>query len=165
MPVALSIEIEDPTLDPDALIEEAETLLDVVGRPGAELSLLFVDDVQMRSLNRDYRGLDRTTDVLSFSQTEGEGGALILPEGVELLGDVVISPAKARRQCSRYHNTFEAELRRLLVHGVLHLLGYDHVRTAERAVMRAEERRVLAALRTLRQDAGPGAQRAREGTG
>ncbi len=102
----------------------------------AELSLLLVSDAEMRKLNRDWRGRDRPTDVLAFAQREGPGGA---PDG--LLGDVVISVDTARRQAAERGHALGVEGERLLVHGLLHLLGYDHERSAaEAARMRRRER-------------------------
>ena len=102
----------------------------------AELSLVLVSDAVMRRLNRQWRGADRPTDVLSFAQAEGQGGA---PEG--LLGDVVISVDTARRQARERAEPLTRELDRLLIHGVLHLLGYDHERSpAEAQRMQRRER-------------------------
>ncbi len=144
--IGLRFEVEAPEIDPKTLVADARAVLRAIGRPRAELSLLVVDDPAMRVLNRDFRGIDRTTDVLSFSQVEDEDGPA-LPGVPEALGDVVISAPTARRNASRYKRTLEQELRRLLVHGVLHLLGHDHKRPTEARVMRAEERRVMALLR------------------
>lgn len=115
--------------------------------PDAELSLLLVSDAVMRQLNRDWRGADRPTDVLSFSQSEGPGGA---PPG--LLGDVVISLDSARRQAAERAASLGSELDRLLIHGVLHLLGYDHERSAAEA--RRMQRRERALARRLGARAG-----------
>jgi probable rRNA maturation factor len=106
----------------------ARRLLTLLRRPDAELSLLLVSDAVMRRLNREWRGVDRPTDVLAFAQAEGPGGA---PAG--LLGDVVISLDTARRQAAERRTPVGAELDRLLIHGVLHLLGYDHERSATEA--------------------------------
>ena len=104
--------------------------------PDAELSLVLVSDRQMQALNRRWRARDRPTDVLSFSQHEGPGGA---PVGV--LGDVVISVDTARRQAAERGSTVGREADRLLIHGLLHLLGYDHERSdAEARRMRRRER-------------------------
>ena len=101
-----------------------------------ELSILLVNDREMRALNRQYRGIDRTTDVLAFAQQEGAGGS---PDG--LLGDVVISVDTARRQARDAGSPLGAEADRLLIHGLLHLLGYDHERsTAEARRMQRRER-------------------------
>jgi len=93
-----------------------------LGNPDAELSIVITDDEEIRALNRQYRGLDRATDVLSFSQLEGEGGAA----GEELLGDVVISWERAVSQGGELGHGTREELKKLLVHGVLHLVGYEH---------------------------------------
>jgi len=97
-------------------------LLRLCGRQQAELSLLLCGDQEMRELNRQYRGRDRSTDVLAFSQQEGPGPEQRPP----LLGDVVICVDQARRQAGRGQRALERELLLLLVHGTLHLLGYEH---------------------------------------
>lgn len=124
-------------------------LLDALRMPDAELSLLLVSDAVMRQLNRDWRGTDRPTDVLSFAQGEGPGGA---PSG--LLGDVVISIDTARRQAAERAATLGSELDRLLIHGVLHLLGYDHERSPAEA--RRMQRRERALARRLGERGGRG---------
>jgi probable rRNA maturation factor len=86
-----------------------------------QVSLFLIGDRAMRRLNRLYRGKDRPTDVLSFSQIEGD--LLLAPE---ILGDIVISLDTAQRQARRYGVTLKRETLRLLVHGLLHLCGYDH---------------------------------------
>lgn len=119
----------------------AQRILSDSGRSSCELSVLVTDDAEIRSLNHHYRGQDRATDVLSFSQLEGEGPT----EPLHLLGDVVISWETAQRQAVEYGHTLEAEMERLLVHGVLHLLGYDHEHDEEAArSMREAEERYLA---------------------
>ncbi len=121
----------------------ARRLLTALRMPDAELSILLVSDAEMRKLNRDYRGKDRPTDVLSFAQQEGPGGA---PDG--LLGDVVVSVDTAKRQAAARGATLPREAERLLVHGLLHLLGYDHERSAAEA--RRMQRRERALARGLR---------------
>ena len=107
----------------------------------AELSLVLVSDPVMHELNRTWRGKNRPTDVLAFAQREG-GAA---PAG--LLGDVVISVDTARRQAAELGHSLAAEGERLLVHGLLHLLGYDHERsTPEARRMQRKERALLRAL-------------------
>lgn len=93
-----------------------------MGSPDAELSVLITDDEEVRTLNRQYRSLDRTTDVLSFSQLEGDGAI----QGSRVLGDIVISWDRAVIQGEEYGHGVHAEMERLLVHGLLHLFGYDH---------------------------------------
>jgi len=114
-------------------------LLVALRLPEAELSLVLVSDAVMRRLNRQWRGADRPTDVLSFAQVEGQGGA---PEG--LLGDVVISVDTARRQARERAAPLARELDRLLIHGVLHLLGYDHERSPADAQRMQRRERSLA---------------------
>jgi probable rRNA maturation factor len=132
-----------PTVDPAALRGRAQQVLRAVGQARAELSLSLVDDAEMRDINRRYRGIDRPTDVLSFSLVEGEDAA----HRGHLLGDVVIGLETAARQARERHRALDDELLRLLVHGVLHLLGHDHERPEEARAMQAEERRVRRALR------------------
>ena len=111
----------------------ARRVLSALGATEAELSIAFVDDAQMRELNRRYRRLDRTTDVLAFAQ--GERG---------LLGDVVISVETAVRRVGT--RRLPAELGRYLVHGILHLMGWDHHAPAERRAMRRQERQLWSAV-------------------
>jgi probable rRNA maturation factor len=106
-----------------------KTLLRRVGLPDAELSVLFIGDRAMRTLNRHYRGQDKTTDVLSFSLREGRFPH-IQPE---MLGDIVISIPTAARQAREEGHTLIREIDRLLVHGFLHLLGHDHERSPQEA--------------------------------
>lgn len=114
----------------------AARILDDSGRSEAELSILITDDEEIWSLNHTYRGVDRPTDVLSFSQLEGEGPGT----APQLLGDVVISSETAQKQALELEHPVQVEMKRLLVHGVLHLLGFDHEKDEEGArVMRAEE--------------------------
>lgn len=126
----------------------ARALLAAIGRPTATLSLTFVGDAAMRRLNREHRDKDKTTDVLSFPLFEpfavprraGAGGPELM------LGDIIISVDAAKRQAAAYDASLEAEIERLLVHGILHLLGHDHEETAERARMSREERRLAKAI-------------------
>lgn len=94
--------------------------LDSLGVDGAELSILITGDDRLRELNRSWRGLDRPTDVLSFP----DGGEL--PDGWRLLGEVVVSMDAARRQAVELGHSVEREVEELVLHGVLHLAGYDH---------------------------------------
>lgn len=87
------------------------------------ISVLLTDDAEIRSLNKNFRSLDKTTDVLSFSMLETYGEAYT----GEDLGDIVISLAKAYRQAKKYKVSEAEEVLRLLIHGMLHLFGYDHV--------------------------------------
>jgi len=109
------------------LIQLAERILAAVGESASELSIELLGDRRMRSLNRVYRKIDRTTDVLAFAMRESVGLRSLL------LGDVVISVPTARRQAREAGHSVDDELAALLIHGVLHLCGYDHERSAEDA--------------------------------
>jgi len=143
-----------------ALEADATALLRLCGLADGELSLMIVGDRAMRSLNRHFRGKDEPTDVLSFSQLEEVGranrrarlrskrpGAADAAPG-RLLGDVVISIDTARRQARELSVPIAERLRTLLIHGYLHLLGYDHERSAAAArAMFARERELAALLK------------------
>jgi probable rRNA maturation factor len=128
-----------------ALIAAAKKLLAAVGESGASLSVSLVSDTAIRELNREHRGKDCATDVLSFS-IDGEANAAAATAPERLLGDVVISVDTARRQASDYDASLQSELYRLLIHGILHVLGHDHERAAERRAMEREERRLAGAI-------------------
>jgi probable rRNA maturation factor len=135
-------EVRRSGVDGRALVATARRLLAEVGERGSALSLTLVGDNAMRTLNREYRGKDASTDVLSF--------ALDHPPTLEalerLLGDVVISVDTARRQAADYEAPLQREIYRLLIHGVLHLMGHDHAQSAQRRVMEREERRLAEAI-------------------
>ncbi len=120
----------------------AEACLDVLGKSEHELSIVLTDDVHIQELNSEYRDKDVPTDVLSFGQIEGE----VFVSPVPILGDLVISLQTAQRQAEGIGHPLGAEVRILLVHGLLHLLGYDHIDDEERAEMAAAEDALLVAL-------------------
>jgi probable rRNA maturation factor len=136
------------------LRDDAQWLLRAAGMQDCELSLTLTSDRAIRALNRDWRGIDAATDVLSFSQLEDSGAArpasrtLRNSAGV-LLGDVVISIDTALAQARETRVTPASRLRRLLIHGFLHLLGYDHERSpADARRMFARERALAAKMKT-----------------
>ena len=100
-------------------------MLDRIENNAATLTLSFIRDRQMRRLNRDYRGIDKPTDVLSFAYHESADG-FALDEPDPHLGDVVISVETAQRYAAEQGLTFERELAWLVIHGALHVAGYDH---------------------------------------
>jgi probable rRNA maturation factor len=112
--------------------------------PDAELSILIVDDKEIQSINRDYLQRDKPTNVISFAMQEGEGSEL----HPGILGDVVISADTAARDAAEVDKPIESELYFLLLHGILHLLGYDHERGTEAEALRmeAKERELYARL-------------------
>jgi probable rRNA maturation factor len=120
----------------------------------AEMSFVLVDEQRIQALNREWRGYDEPTDVLSFGLSERSKPAVDgeepfpfpQPEDDVLhLGEVVISYPTAERQAAEHGRPLEEELRHLLIHGILHLLGYDHAQPEEEAQMQQRERELLAA--------------------
>ena len=119
----------------------AQKVLEIVEQDQAELCLVLVGNAEIRKLNAKFRKKDYPTDVLSFPAGDE------LPTGVRLLGDVVISVEKAREQAKQRGRTLNEEMVTLLIHGVVHLLGYDHERSAKDArIMGRLERKIYQAL-------------------
>lgn len=113
-----------------------------------EVSVLFVDNEQIKEINNDFRKIDSPTDVLSFPMLNFEGGKVIESVGdtylgTVVLGDIVISLERAEAQAEEYGHSFEREVGFLVCHSVLHLLGYDHEEEDERTVMREKEEAIL----------------------
>jgi probable rRNA maturation factor len=128
-------------VDGRALVATARRLMQAIGQEESAISLTLIGDAAMQELNKDYRGKDAATDVLSFPLDQGPA-----TDSERLLGDVVISVDTAARQASEYDATLQRELYRLLIHGLLHLLGHDHVLVRERRKMEREERRLATAI-------------------
>ncbi|MBS5519416.1 MAG: rRNA maturation RNase YbeY [Acidaminococcus sp.] len=115
--------------------------------PQTEVDITIVDDAAIHELNRTYRGIDRPTDVLSFALDEGEEEPEVDDDEIEhLLGDVIISAPTAVRQGEEYGHGLEREMTYLAVHGMLHLLGYDHMEEKDKLIMRKREEEVLRRL-------------------
>jgi probable rRNA maturation factor len=149
----VSVYLRDTTrkrrVDGVAVTRTAQRLLDALGESASSVSLSFVGDAGIRRMNLQHRGADRPTDVLSFPLLEpalAAAGPTASHDGERMLGDVVISVDTALRQAAAYDAPLERELERLLIHGLLHLLGHDHHKRGERARMEAEERRLAAAI-------------------
>jgi len=118
----------------------AETALKGLGFDDRELSVLLTGNAEVRELNREYRGKDKPTDVLSFPMGDAY-----------LLGDIVISTEKAASQAIEFGVSFDEEMARLLVHGLLHLAGYDHVKGGRQArKMKDKEEELMGLLRAGR---------------
>jgi len=128
-----------------------------------EVSLLFVDNEEIKQINKDTRGIDRETDVLSFTMLEYEDKKVFKEiykdykfspadfDGEELvLGDIVLSLEKALEQSQEFNHSYEREASYLVVHSVLHLLGYDHMEDDEKSVMRGREEEILNKLNIKR---------------
>jgi probable rRNA maturation factor len=143
--IELQHETDITGVDTHALEQLAARALDIESVPQpSELSIMLADDPTVHELNRTYRNTDSPTDVLSFAQ--GEGEAFAQPAGTTPhLGDVIISLDTARRQAAEHGLELQDEVAHLLVHGILHLLGYDHEDAEDAAVMRLQEERMLGA--------------------
>ncbi|MED4957717.1 rRNA maturation RNase YbeY [Paenibacillus macerans] len=140
------------------LIDLLDRVLQIAGEAEGitegEVALTFVDDAAIHELNRDYRGIDRPTDVLSFAMNESldEEPEIVyeLEEDEELdgltdvLGDIIVSVEKAKAQSEEYGHSIEREIGFLFVHGFLHLLGYDHQDAASEAEMMGKQEAALA---------------------
>ena len=141
MPVEIAHRGAGKKLPGRRLRKIAEAILIIVGRAEAELSLALIGNADMRKLNARYRRKDYPTDVLSFP-VDGK-----LPAPNRLLGDVIISVEKAREQARERGRTRDEEMVTLLIHGIVHLLGYDHERSAKDArVMKRLENKIYRAL-------------------
>ena len=123
------------------------------------IELLFVDGEEIRALNAETRGIDKVTDVLSFPTLDGIKGKPILgkdfpydkdEDGRLVLGSIVVCKDRAKEQAEEYGHSYERELHYLIVHGVMHCLGYDHLTDEEKAEMREKEESVLTALNITR---------------
>lgn len=123
-----------------------------------EISVVLTDNKEIREINKLYRGIDKETDVLSFPMLDYDDGYEeegeievdiedLNPEtGCVVLGDIVLSLEKAKQQAEEYGHSFEREICFLIVHSVLHLLGYDHENDTDRAIMREKEEKILSIL-------------------
>lgn len=142
---------------PDSWIARLEQLLRIAGEAegldSGDVTLTFTDDEEIQALNRDYRGINQPTDVLSFAMQDDGVEELDIIFDVEsenqddpisgMLGDIIISAERALAQSEEYGHSLEREIGFLFVHGFLHLLGYDHADEASEAVMTAKQEAVL----------------------
>lgn len=119
------------------------------------LSVTLTNPEQIHKLNKEYRNVDRATDVLSFPMFEKEEIDKIVSKQIknpipEVLGDIVISIEKVKEQANEYGHSFERELSYMLVHGFYHIMGYDHIEEEDKVKMRAKEEVVLSKLKQTR---------------
>jgi len=119
----------------------------------AEISILIVDNEQIREMNKEHRNIDKATDVLSFPMTDIEEGKFNAPlqvydfeDGNLILGDIVLSLEKAYEQAAEYGHAIEREIAFLISHGVYHLLGFDHESEAQEKIMMYKQDKVLASM-------------------
>lgn len=122
--------------------------------------LIFVDEAEIRKMNAEMRGVDKVTDVLSFPSLDGIKGKAVRgadypydtdEEGNLLIGSIAICVKRAKEQAEEYGHSYERELHYLLVHGVLHCLGYDHIEEADKAEMREKEELILGKMKITRE--------------
>ena len=141
MPVEIIRRVDGKEFPSRKLKKVAQKVLEIVEHGQAELCLVLVGNAEIRKLNAKFRKKDYPTDVLSF--TVGDE----LPTGVRLLGDVVISVEKAKEQAKERRRTLNEEMVMLLIHGIVHLLGYDHERSRKDArIMDRLEKKIYRAL-------------------
>ncbi len=156
-PFAIDIDVDPPyadQVDVHALLSVAHAVLQREGVDGPlSLGVWVTNEDELHTLNRTFRDVDATTDVLSFAEAEDELPFMEDPEAGRHLGDVAISFPHVVLQAEEYGHSRARELAYLLTHGILHLLGYDHEEQADARDMRAHEEAALGGLRLTR-DAG-----------
>ena len=135
-----------PAIKPDrpALTRLVRGVLRMEEEPRTAITLVLAGDALLRELNGRYRGLDRATDVLSFEPSPGDSKEDSMP------GEIYVSMDRVFVQAPRYRHSPQRELARIIIHGVLHVLGHDHHQAAERALMRARERACALSLDSIR---------------
>ena len=166
--MSVSIERETETgadfPNDELIVSVINEALDYVGCPyECSINVLLTDDTGIRDMNRDFRGIDRATDVLSFpmlsfdapadfSGVEEDPSDYADPETGELvLGDIVISCERARAQAAEFGHSLKREVAFLTAHSMLHLCGYDHIDEAERSVMEQKQEEILTKLGITRE--------------
>jgi probable rRNA maturation factor len=151
----INVLIEDGLrVDPDTewMQSMLEQILMAENAPSsAEISLVITGLEKIQELNRDYRGKDRPTDVLSFSMAEQKAEEeptefVSPPDGLVHLGEVIISYPQAEIQAKEHKHPLKKEMATLIVHGVLHILGYDHEKAEMEPAMKAKEKEILAGI-------------------
>ncbi|WP_075724990.1 rRNA maturation RNase YbeY [Tissierella creatinophila] len=141
------VDIDEKILD--TLIRVVKESLRVEDLEGDfEVSISFVENEEIKELNKEYRGIDKETDVLSFPLDED----LLVP--VPLLGDIIISVEKALEQAQEYGHSLERELAYLTAHSMLHLCGHDHMENQEKIIMRDKEKEIMKSLGVFKGEKG-----------
>ena len=124
----------------------AEKVGELYGVENGEVSVTLTDNAYIHQLNRQYRQIDRPTDVLSFALNESVEPDIENGPDIDVLGDIILSVERAREQAADYGHSLRREIAFLTVHGMLHLLGYDHMEEADRLEMEKEQRYVMEQL-------------------
>ena len=151
MDITINVDPETLELDEEIkheIIRAVETMGELYDAANCEVSITVTDDARIHDLNRRYRGIDRPTDVLSFAFNESDEPEIIFDDEdhIDTLGDIIVSIDRARAQAIEYGHSFKREIIFLIVHGMLHLLGYDHIEESDRLEMEAEQKFVMAEL-------------------
>ena len=124
----------------------AEKVGELYGVENGEVSVTLTNNDYIHQLNRKYRQIDRPTDVLSFALNESEEPDIENGPDINVLGDIILSVERAEEQAADYGHSLRREIAFLTVHGMLHLLGYDHMEEADRLEMEKEQRYVMEQL-------------------
>ncbi|MGK0554431.1 rRNA maturation RNase YbeY [Macrococcus capreoli] len=140
--------IDDANLIASQHLDEIEKLLQFAAaeegiEEEAEVAVSFVDEAEIQQINKTYRNKDSVTDVISFALEEGEDEDFEMPDAPRVLGDIIICVKRAEEQAEEYGHSFERELGFLSVHGLLHLLGYDHMNEADEKKMFGRQDEIL----------------------
>ena len=139
--VTIYNETDEEFLYEDIIKEVSNKALETEKVEKASCSIIIVDNSYIHKLNKEYRGIDRVTDVISFALEDEK--SMVIPDEIRLLGDIYISLDKAKEQAKEYGHSLERELCFLAVHGLYHLLGYDHETKEEAEVMFKKQEEVL----------------------
>ncbi|MCE4956148.1 rRNA maturation RNase YbeY [Macrococcoides caseolyticum] len=148
--------IDDNNLIKSEHLEALESLLQFAAdeegiTEDAEVAVSFVDEEEIQQINKTYRNKDSVTDVISFALEEGEDEDFEMPDAPRVLGDIIICVKRAIEQAEEYGHSFERELGFLSVHGLLHLLGYDHMNEADEKKMFGRQDEILNAYGLTRE--------------
>lgn len=148
-------EVESEANEEEIITKVTKTVLELEGiKHDLDIYITLTNDEEIHKINKEYRDVDRPTDVLSFPMFERDEISKLREEKLddveEILGDIIISIPKVKEQAEEYGHSYERELAYLTTHGMLHLLGYDHMIDEEKTIMREHEEKVLEKLNILR---------------
>jgi probable rRNA maturation factor len=132
---------------PQDITDNVRAAAEMIGKlydvENSEVSVTLTNNAYIHTLNKEYRGIDRPTDVLSFALNESDEPKMIDGPEINILGDLIISVERAEEQAEDYGHSFKRELCFLAVHGFLHLLGYDHMDSEEEKIMFGKQEEIL----------------------
>ncbi len=150
----ISWEIDEEKRLENMIIETAKAALELEGaKCDVDLSVVVTDNENIREINNEQRNIDRATDVLSFPGYEkDEWNELKKNEELVYIGDIVISKEKVEEQAKEYGHSFEREFCYLVAHGMLHLMGYDHMVDSDKVIMRGKEEEIMKKLNLEREE-------------